>query len=356
MKRSKPNGKDNPKKRHFKKRHSLSAPSNLEPGNSIQYHRDNTIWHLRILLFLCEVVATRDAVLSPLFNNKLKEFYFDDGTQRVGLYFGCGDILSMSQQVNGDIPLEDLDGNFKTVKHGAGGVNKTASVVHHYRWLDREGYRSYLAGIEGRQATSANDIPALSDIDLSTTQLEMFELNKWRIIPPVTPQKVKFVKLLILRGMFIGRQGYDPVELQSGVDHAFSNGLFTDILNSNPKRIPLLTTGGPYNSVRVVKKLRESTFFDQYFQDSLRKHPGGICGEVYVRLYDNIYKTVSSLPKKRLALPGSLKLSFAHAKLLRISEKITLIEQESNDENSKQERLFFYKKLQESIRMKMLSM
>ena len=42
-----------------------------------------------------------------------------------------------------------------------------------------------------------------------------------------------------------------------------------------------------------------------------------------------------------LSLPSSLKLSFAQAKLERISGKIVLIEGESNDGNNKQERLLY---------------
>ena len=90
---------------------------------------------------------------------------------------------------------------------------------------------------------------------------------------------------LILCGMYVGRQGYDPVELQSEVDHAFANGLFTDIRNSNPKQISLLATGGPYDLVHVVKKLNslinifrtrfeniQVEFVAKFLCSSLRQH------------------------------------------------------------------------------------
>lgn len=157
-------------------------------------------------------------------------------------------------------------------------------------------------------------------------------MNKWRIIPPVTDQKVKFVKLLILRGLYIGRQRYDPDSLQTGVDHIFTNGLFTDIRTSNPRRISMLATSGPHDSVRVIKKLQESPFFSQYFQDSLRRHPGGICGEAYVRLYDNqIIKTAASPPKRRFVLPKVFKMNFGLAKMERMANRIAAIEDKIED-------------------------
>ena len=226
----------------------------------------------------------------------------------------------MTQQVNGDIPLIYLDGTSRYVKHGADGVNKTASLVVHHSYSGRVGHRSFLSGFENRSSTSPNDVAVISDTTLSSSQEKMFELNRWRIIPPVTEAKESFFKLLILRGLSLGRQQYDPVSLQTAVNHVFANKLFVDVRNSKTDRISMLTTGGPSDHVRVVKKLQQAPFFADYLRDSLRRHPGGVLGGVYVRLYDN--ELFESTPKRRrLALPKALKLAFAEAKLKRISEK-----------------------------------
>ena len=60
---------------HTHRVRSLSAPPNLNPKTSIPYHRDNSMWHMRTLLFLCEVVASRASVVSGVVNKKLKRFF-----------------------------------------------------------------------------------------------------------------------------------------------------------------------------------------------------------------------------------------------------------------------------------------
>jgi hypothetical protein len=256
----------------------------MDCNDSITYHCDNLgRWDMRNLLFLCPTVARPDVPISPL----EKIFYFDDGENRLGLRVGYCDVLCMTRKVSGDVALLGENGKIYWVKHATDRVDGTATVVYQYvRSGNRNGHRSFIAGVEGKNMTSSNDISIMPDILPSVSKGAMFNDNKWRVITK-TPQAYVFFERLIESGRCIYKYPFESTQLQKEIDQVFPRELFFESFSSDLKKIPKLACGGPCHTTRVARKLIESPFFRNYFLSAGHVCPEGIFGHIFVSSYDN---------------------------------------------------------------------
>lgn len=112
----------------------------MDPDNRIARHRDESCHHRRIIFSVGPVVARKGVGA-----DKLKIFIFSDGNVRLALKIGCADIISMTQDVNGTIPMIDSSGNKHIWTHEVHNVDGWASLVFHFDNLGRSGETSCVA-------------------------------------------------------------------------------------------------------------------------------------------------------------------------------------------------------------------
>lgn len=246
----------------------------MDPDNSIPAHYNRCSDHQRIVLTIGPGVAHPRADL-----DSLKHFIFDDGREHLKITIGCGDVISMTQDVNGTIPMIDSFGNTRRWKHAAKNVNGWLSVVLHFNNQGRVGESSFVH--EGIREISVIESSSVEERGSSVGRL--LEQSAWRIVEG----SVEMLRLLFQHGLIIYGYPFDQSELQTAVNTIISDGLFVAKLNKKSSSIPKLSTGGPKHSSRVCNILRDNTFFDRFISDTCRDFPSGTLFKFFVNSYDN---------------------------------------------------------------------
>jgi hypothetical protein len=266
---------------------------NLDPDDCIPRHYDDTSHHYRILLCISPQVCAEGN------NNECaKRFHFDTGLVCLTLLLGHGDVIGMPQPVSGDIHLIDANGEVYRIKHSADHVDGTCSVVSHYDYKKRDGYRSYISGIDPSHNALMVGSNDYDNVAIEASYEAMFQTNKWRMENAGRAEEDLF-RLLIRNDLMIGRFPHEAQSLQRDFQGAIANGLFNTIYASRPDRIPKLSTGGIYDSVRVLDLLLTFPTFQAYFVGYLDSvYIGGVITHVFVNSYDSTIPRLSPEQKE----------------------------------------------------------
>jgi hypothetical protein len=193
----------------------------------------------------------------------------------------------MTQPVSGDIQLMDKNGVIYRIKHSADRVDGTCSVICHYDYKKRDRYVSYISGIDSSYHAQRVHLKNHSNDDIEASYEAMFQANKHRMENAGEAEEALF-RLLIRNGLMIGRYPHNPSSLEQELNEAIANGLFNTIRASRQDYIPKITTGGFYDSKRVLELLLSFPTFKNYLVDYVSSvYVGGKISSIFVNLYDN---------------------------------------------------------------------
>lgn len=277
----------------------------MDPDNRIARHRDESCHHRRIIFSVGPVVARKGVGA-----DKLKIFIFSDGNVRLALKIGCADIISMTQDVNGTIPMIDSSGNKHIWTHEVHNVDGWASLVFHFDNLGRSGETSCVAE-SGLEYTQFESIPSA---ERKASLEKIVAQNSWRIVDG----SVETLRLLVKHGLLIYRYPFEPTELQNSINTVVSSGLFNCVYNRKPSTITKLSTGKNGNSKRVCSLLNETPFFARFLRDVCRDSPEGSISNFFFNSYDNTIPRYD--PLKSDSIGSTTSLSEPRAKRTRFTE------------------------------------